>query len=112
MQTVIRMPLEDGGSVSIELSDESEAVVEPVGRAGNVAAATVRTLRETLSDVSAAANEVVTQFRETAAQPDKVTVQFGVKLTGEATAVIAKAAAEANFTIIAEWQRAGTEPDS
>lgn len=106
---VVKMPLESGGTVAIEVNDDGEAAIMPVGRAGDAAAATVRTLREALTEITPAVDEVVTQFLTTASRPDKFTVQFGVKITGESSAIIAKAAAEANFTITAEWQRPTAE---
>ena len=32
-------------------------------------------------------------------------MEFGIKVTGEAGVVVAKAATEANFTVSAEWSR-------
>jgi phage-related protein len=106
---IVTVPLERGGSVDIEISDNSEAFIEPVGRASDAAAATIRTLRQALSEITPAVEEVVEQLRDTASKPDRIAVQFGVKITGETTAILAKAAAEANFTITAEWQRPGLE---
>ncbi len=39
-----------------------------------------------------------------AAQPDGVEVKFGVKVTGTATWLIAKAATEGNFEITLTWK--------
>lgn len=103
-QQVVQMPLESGGTISIEVADDSEAAIKPVGRVEEAAATTARTLREALAEIRSAADEVVTQLRTTASGPDKITVQFGIKITGETSAIIAKASAEANFTITAEWQ--------
>ena len=99
------MPLESGGTVTIEVADDAEATIGPVGRVNEAAAATVRTLRGALAEISPAVDEVVTQFRTAASRPDKSAVQFGIKITGETSAIIAKASAEANFTITAEWQQ-------
>jgi len=99
------MPLESGGIVTIEVADDAEAAIGPVGRVNEAAAATVRTLRGALAEISPAVDEAVTQLRTAASRPDKITVQFGIKITGETNAIIAKASTEANFTITAEWQQ-------
>jgi hypothetical protein len=36
-------------------------------------------------------------------------LQFGIKVTGEAQLVIAKAASEANFQVSMEWQGTGQD---
>jgi hypothetical protein len=46
---------------------------------------------------------VVGHVRDLATPPDKVQLEFGVKLTAEAGVVIAKAATEANFKLSLEW---------
>jgi hypothetical protein len=106
---IATVPLDRGGSVDIEITDNSEGAIEPVGRATDAAAATIRTLRQALSEITPAIEEVVEQLRDTASKPDRIAVQYGVKITGETTAILAKAAAEANFTITVEWQRSNLE---
>ncbi|MFG3342426.1 CU044_2847 family protein [Glycomyces sp. NPDC048151] len=106
---IVTMPLESGGSVDIEITDNSEAFIEPVGRVADATATTVRTLRKAFSEITPAVEEVVEQLRGTPSKPDRIAIQFGVKITGETTAILAKAAAEANFTITAEWQRSSIE---
>jgi hypothetical protein len=103
------MPLESGGVVNVEVADDAPASIVPVGRGSDAAAAAVRTFRQALSEVMPAVEEVLDQMRTTASQPDRVAVQFGVKITGETTAILAKAAGEANFTITAEWGRPQNE---
>lgn len=102
---IVTVPLASGGTVNIEIADETAAVIEPVGRSADAAAATVRTLRQALAEVTPAVEEVVAGLRDTASRPERIAVQFGVKVTGETTAILAKAAAEANFTITVEWTR-------
>jgi len=53
------------------------------------------------------AQTVIDQFRTLSDAPDKISLGFGIKVTGEAQLVIAKAASEANFQVSIEWQRNG-----
>jgi hypothetical protein len=51
-----------------------------------------------------AAKEVLDQVK--ALQPDAVEVKFGIKVTGTADWVVAKAATEGNFEVTLSWQSA------
>ena len=102
MATVVEMPLEDGSTILVEVS-EDEQRLQRVGRAGTVVREATETLEEALRRVRPAVTAVLKQVRDLATPPDKVTVEFGVKLTAEAGVVIAKAASEANFKLSLEW---------
>jgi len=55
-----------------------------------------------------AARAVLEQVRAVA--PDTVQVKFGVKVTGTANWLVAKAATEGNFEISMTWDRGGRPP--
>ncbi|MCX4529865.1 CU044_2847 family protein [Streptomyces sp. NBC_01551] len=102
MPELIEMHLDEGGSVWVEVSD-GLPVIDRVGRGEDALRSTARTLQDALSRVRPAVDAVVDQLRSAALPPDEVNVQFGIKITAEAGAVIAKAATEANFTVSATW---------
>jgi hypothetical protein len=52
--------------------------------------------------ISASAARVVDAMRR-AGEPDEVTLQFGIKITVEAGAIIAKTGGEANFSVTLKW---------
>jgi hypothetical protein len=79
--------------------------MQPVGR-GAAAAGVERageTFEQALAGVRAAAGSALAVFRDGTLQPDQVELEFGVKLTGEAGALIARTAAEAHFTVRLSW---------
>jgi hypothetical protein len=100
--TVVEMPLEDGSTILVEVSDDEQRL-ERVGRIGTVVRNSAETLEEALRRVRPAVTAVLNQARSLASPPDKVKVEFGVKLTAEAGVVIAKATTEANFKLSLEW---------
>jgi hypothetical protein len=65
----------------------------------------VGTVRESAGPAVAAAKVVLEQVREAA--PDSVEVKFGLKVTGTANWVVAKAATEANFEVTMIWKPDG-----
>lgn len=68
-------------------------------------------VRSAVEPAVAAAQAVLERVRELA--PDEVEVKFGVKVTGTANWLVAKAATEGNFEVTLSWspQRPVPEPD-
>ncbi|OJF15332.1 CU044_2847 family protein [Couchioplanes caeruleus] len=69
----------------------------PAG-AGDIAG----TVKESVGPALAAAKVLLDQVRDMA--PDSVEVKFGIKVTGTANWVVAKAATEANFEVTMSWR--------
>lgn len=92
----------DDDVVSIEIAPIEGFV--PVGAetvAGHV--------RRAVGPAVAAAREVLEQTRAMA--PDTVQVKFGVKVTGTANWLVAKAATEGNFEITLTWGAQPQQPE-
>jgi hypothetical protein len=100
--TVVEMSLEDGSTILVEVA-EDEQRLQRVGRDGTIVRNTAETLEEALRRVKPAVSAVFGQIRDLATPPDKLKVEFGVKLTAEAGVVIARATSEANFKLSLEW---------
>jgi Trypsin-co-occurring domain 1 len=84
----------------------AEGGEELASRVGKVAVAE-HGLEESLARVRPAADCLMRTLRGLAVSPDEATIEFGIKLSGRAGAVIASAAAEANFTVTLRWQSLG-----
>ncbi|TCB92148.1 hypothetical protein E0H26_24555 [Micromonospora zingiberis] len=91
---VVRYQVDDKTVALIEV--EPPAGFQPAG-VGDVAG----WVRESAAPAIAAAKEVLEQVKEVA--PDSVEVRFGIKATGTANWVVAKAAGEANFEVTLTW---------
>lgn len=99
----------DGAVVRVELQQppagQDEYGMRPVGR-GAAAAGVERageTFEQALAGVRAAAGAALAVFRDGSLKPDEVEIEFGVKLTTEAGALIARTAAEAHLTVRLSW---------
>lgn len=66
------------------------------------------TVKDSIGPAVDAARVLLDQLKEIA--PDAVQVKFGVKVTGTANWMVAKAATEANFEVTLSWQP-GPAPD-
>jgi hypothetical protein len=66
-------------------------------------------VREAIGPAIEAAQTVLERVRDIA--PEQVQVKFGVKVTGTANWLIAKAATEGNFEVTLIWQRDDSEQE-
>lgn len=77
--------------------------IEPVAGFQPAGAADIAgRVREAAGPAVAAARELLEQVKDLA--PDGVQVKFGVKVTGTANWLVAKAATEGNFEVTLSWQ--------
>jgi hypothetical protein len=67
-------------------------------------------IQDAVSPAIAAAKLVLDKIRDM--RPDHVEMTFGIKVSGGTSWVVAKAAAEANFSVTLSWQPGGPEPAS
>lgn len=100
----------NAGPILIEL-DDSQSGFELVER-GGAASNAKKLLEETLASMRDAASSALGTFRGGVHPPETVEVEFGVKLTAQTGAVVAKTAAEGHFLVRLRWTspQAGTEP--
>ena len=107
MKRMVEVPLDDGGSmlVEVELDEEEQDGMVPAARAGEMATKATQTLQEALEQVRPGAEAVVAKLREMSARPDEMEVTFGLKMSAEAGAFIASASTEANFSVLLRWNR-------
>lgn len=92
---------EDGTTVVVEgVEDASGARL--VSR-GDGPAQAARTFEGSLEGVRAAAASALRVFRDGSLKPDAVELEFGVKLTAEAGAIIARGSAEGHLVVKLSW---------
>ena len=106
MKRLIEFPLADGGSVFIEI-DEPEGAGGTVraARPGELAEKAQVTFEEALQRIRPAAEAIVGRLRDLSDPPDQVGVEFGLKLSAAAGAIIAAVGAEANYKVTLSWRR-------
>ncbi|MGW2396355.1 CU044_2847 family protein [Kitasatospora sp. NPDC001664] len=98
----------DGAVVRVEQAASAAAAdpygMQPVGRgAAQAVERAGETFEQALAGVRSAAESALAVFRGGSLAPDEVELEFGVKLTAEAGALIAKTAAEAHLTVRLSW---------
>ncbi|WP_416971819.1 CU044_2847 family protein [Streptomyces sp. 4F14] len=106
MEGLVEFKTEDGTVVAVE-SVEERAGSRLASRDGGVQAA--RTFEAALDGVRTAAQSALRVFRDGALKPDGVEIEFGVKLSAEAGAIIAKGTSEGHLVVKLTWSSSPTE---
>ena len=102
MTEVVRFNLDEGSTVLVEV-DEDAFGIERVARGRDGVVEAGRRLTEALSSVRDAAQASMNVLHTLS--PDGLEMEFGVKLAGEAGAIIAKTAAEGHFSVKLSWSK-------
>ncbi|BCJ51326.1 hypothetical protein Asp14428_28010 [Actinoplanes sp. NBRC 14428] len=90
----------------VDADTVAQIEIEPVAGFRPAGAADLAgTVKESAAPVVAAARVLLDEVRQAA--PDSVQVKFGIKVTGTANWVLAKAATEANFEVTMIWKPDG-----
>jgi hypothetical protein len=116
MTHYIQYTIEDGATILVEAAvepDEDQSGVVRAGlkdKAGETVAQAKATFEEGLETIRHNAQVFIKKVRELPDPPDEVEVAFGLKATGEVgNFAIAKAGAEANYTVTMTWKREQTK---
>lgn len=109
MDTVMRYQVGEASSVLVEVDDDTYGV-ESVSRRSDGVLEAGRRLESALGSVRDAAEAALHEMRKLS--PDGVEVEFGIKLAGEAGAMIAKASAEGHFTVRLSWSSSADNQDA
>ena len=109
MRQLVQFPLEDGGSILVEVEMPEGTGMVPAAR-GEVAQRAQQTFEAALEKVRPAAQAIIKKLRALHDPPDEIEVEFGLKMSAEAGAVVAAAGVEANYKVTLTWKRE-TEKD-
>lgn len=107
MADAVEFTLEDGTRVAVTVPRRDGAAA--VGAKDRLLTAS-KTLREALAPVTAAAAQVMDEFKGLAQRPDEVEIGFGVTLDGGIGGIIASASAGAHLQITLRWKSAAEPP--
>ncbi|MEV2193189.1 CU044_2847 family protein [Streptomyces phaeochromogenes] len=128
MATITTIELDDGSLLRVETATPTATptpprrapadAYEPIGRprpaaqTAETVGSAADTLRDAVDRVRPAVQDVVDSLRAMPRRPDRITLEFGVKVTAEAGVVLARTAAEAHFSVGVEWQATGEQGGS
>jgi NTP-dependent ternary system trypsin peptidase co-occuring protein len=103
---LVEFPLEGGGSVFVEV-DEVRSTDGSIRRGlspTDLVGKADETVEAAFARVKPAAVALVNSLRDLVDAPDEIQLTFGIRLSGEVGAVIAKTSADANFEVQMSWK--------
>ena len=112
---LVEFPLEDGGSVLVQVEDGSAAA----GYAGDevtrgwgdrdqrVVEQAQQSFEAAVTRVQPAVQALVRRLRSLAESPAEITIDFGIELSAEVGAFVAGASSTGNFTVSMTWRPGG-----
>ncbi|MGW0843163.1 CU044_2847 family protein [Streptomyces sp. NPDC002787] len=112
MEGLVEFRTEDGAVIAVEAAAQEEFGSRLVARGDDGAVQATRTFERSLDGVRTAAESALRVFRDGSLKPDAVEIEFGVKLTAEAGALIAKSAVEGHLVVRLSWSPQSTEGSS
>jgi hypothetical protein len=110
LKQLIEFALKNGDSIIVEVEEpQPEGGVVPAARAGEIVVKASRNLEAALEKIKPAAEAIITKLNDLRYKPDKIEVEFGVRLSADAGAIIASTGAEANFKVTLGWSNQKNE---
>jgi hypothetical protein len=104
VKRLVSYPLEGGGSVLLEVEDSAGAPVTRGLHADQVIETVGNSFEAAIEAIKPTAVAIAGKFRDFAGAPEDVEVEFGLKFTGQAGAIIASASTEAQFRVKMVWK--------
>lgn len=104
MKKLVEFDSAAGGTILVEVEDDSGGVVTRGGGRGGVFEQAQQTFEEAVSRIQPAVQGVINQMLSLTQRPDEVCVEFGLDLHAEAGAFIAAAGGKANFSVTLTWR--------
>ncbi len=105
MKHLVEFSLEDGGSILVEVEGPEMGGMVPVSRGEGVPEKARQSFEAALDKVRPAAQAIIKKLRSLHDPPDEIEVEFGLKMSAEAGALIAAAGVEANYKVTLTWKR-------
>jgi hypothetical protein len=105
MKHLVEFALEDGSTITAEVDEpEFKKAVTRGALPLQVIDQAGQTFEAALEKIKPAATVIIAKLRDIVDAPSEIEVEFGLKLSAEAGALIASAATEANFKVTLSWK--------
>lgn len=104
LNRLIEYKLDDGQTILVEVVEPTPGGLAPVGRTADTIVRAQKTLSEALDNVRPVAEAIIGKLSNLSTRPDEVSVEFGVKLSANAGAILAAAGAECNYVVKLTWK--------
>ena len=102
---LVEFPVAGGSGTLLVEVDDPQVGTRPVAR--NTAEKAKESFEAAVAQVKPGVEALMAQLRDLSAKPEQVSLEFGIKFTAGADALIAKTSLEGNFKITLTWKAGG-----
>lgn len=103
MKSISSYSLVGGSSILIEVVEPEDRGIAPVARGDGVSEKVTMSFEEELDKIRPVADTIIAKFRDLTCKPDEVQIEFGLKMSASAGAIITSGTVEANFNVTLKW---------
>ncbi|NUP44726.1 MAG: hypothetical protein HOY76_48790 [Streptomyces sp.] len=100
MPDIVQMPVDGGEPILVEIDRRTTRV----GRVQDQFDTAGESLQRSLTRVQEIAGHVFDKLSALPRKPERIRVEFGVKLTADANVILTRTGGEAHFVIEMEWE--------
>jgi hypothetical protein len=104
MTKLVQFPLEEGGSIVVEVEDEQLSGPVPAAVPGDFAGRARMSFEEAAAKLGPIARTVLDQVKDLG--PQDVQVELGIKFSAEAGIILAKSSGEGSCKVTLSWKQA------
>lgn len=104
MSRIVEMDLEDGGAIRIEVDEHPSMGKRPVAVEDAAVTRLEQKFDDAIDSVRGCAMAVVKKLTTLDVTPHEVQVEFGVKVSAEGSAFVAKVGGEAHLKVSLTWR--------
>ncbi len=105
---IVEFEAEDGATVLVRVADPGDGLVtRGLGGESEVVERAQRTFASALQPIRTVSEGVLAELRRIPRQPDTLSVEFGLELTANTSAVLVGAAAGATVRVQMSWKAPG-----
>ena len=110
MSRYAEFPVDGGGTIVVEVdgpgdwSSGDRPTTRGLGGDSEVVARTETSFGDLIARIQPVASELIGALRGAVDPPDAVDIEFGVQMSADLGAIIAKASAGANFKVALHWK--------
>jgi hypothetical protein len=105
MKHLVEFPTEDGNTILVEVEQPGDEGRVPAGKFQDIPERAQQTFEKALERIRPAAAAIYSKLKDLGDSPSDVSVEFGIKLSAKAGAVIASFDAEANLKVVIAWKQ-------
>ncbi|RLC16680.1 MAG: hypothetical protein DRI57_10885 [Deltaproteobacteria bacterium] len=105
MKKLLQFKSEDTEPIVVEIEmPEDEYGQQEVSRDGKLIE-TGKSFQAALATIKPVAEAIISKFSELSKRPQEIDVEFGLKMSADAGAIIASCGVESNFKVTLKWKQ-------